>query len=218
MKARHRKFHTGSLDLSLHCCGVPTMPPASGSQSIPQPFRFSQLMGLAATSAQHPRPLPRPPLSALPVSFCFWGVALLHQNSLSRTRIAAAKALKHLCLDWDATYEAGSVSVNLFPKLVSPFLDDSDKQYALVRGHDLPSDSAAMALQINKGSFVTLKPLERGCETLGRAIQDTRINIRDLQDRHHDPSARFIHLQAELEEFTMSKHFLGARNCMGRVQ
>jgi CHAT domain-containing protein len=127
--------------------------------------------------------------------------ALRHGNSSPSIRIAASKAMIFFCSDEKMACDAGNIAVSLFPKLVLPFHNDSDKQYALGRVFDLPSIAAAMALQVHKNPFIALHLLEQGHGALSKSVQDTRVDLRALEIAYPELAKRFTYLQTRLQSF-----------------
>jgi tetratricopeptide (TPR) repeat protein len=120
----------------------------------------------------------------------------LHQiSSPTITRILAGRKALHCCSivpDWQQAYDAANTIMHLIPELTSRLLSNEDKQHILSQITGLASDAAAAALHADKGPSVALKFLEVGRGVLEASIEESRIEIRDLEEKYPELAERFL--------------------------
>ncbi|KAK2609183.1 hypothetical protein QQS21_002265 [Conoideocrella luteorostrata] len=128
----------------------------------------------------------------------------LHQSSTDNfTRIVAGRILLHAYVriqDWQQAYDASSTAVHFTSKLTARSLNASDKQHMLAKVVGLASDAAAAALHAGKGPLNALALLEEGRGILATSLEDMRIEVGDLQDKHPDLAMQFARLREELDQ------------------
>ncbi|KZL67172.1 30S ribosomal protein S17P-like protein [Colletotrichum tofieldiae] len=129
-------------------------------------------------------------------------VALLQSNSPTITRIQAGASILQCCAlvpTWQKAYEAMSIAIPLIPRLATRSLDNYDKQHILGKVVGLASSAAAVALQLNKRPIVALNFLEEGRGVLAASLEEMRIDVLDLRERHPQLADDFVRLRDELE-------------------
>ncbi|VUC25265.1 unnamed protein product [Clonostachys rosea] len=129
--------------------------------------------------------------------------ALQQSNFYIDDRIRAGDrllALYSMTWKWDQAFEASEIVNSLIPRLTSRHLENSDRQHRLRRAVGLASDTAAVAIHANKPPLVALNFLENGRGVLATSLEDIRIDIEELQERHPDLADQFVNLRDELEK------------------
>ncbi|CAG9982047.1 unnamed protein product [Clonostachys byssicola] len=102
--------------------------------------------------------------------------------------------------NWDRAFEASELVNSLIPRLASRHLENADRQHRLRQAVGLASDTAAVAMHANKSPLTALNFLENGRGVLATSLEDMRIDIVELQERHPDMAEQFIDLRDELEK------------------
>ncbi|KAL4864994.1 hypothetical protein BDV12DRAFT_211281 [Aspergillus spectabilis] len=119
--------------------------------------------------------------------------ALRQETALTTTRIKAAR-------DAIRTYETADTAVHLIPRLTLRSLENSDKQHLLGEAVGFASHAAAAALNAQKGAMVALNLLELGRGVLAASVEEVRVDIQDLHDKHPMMAKNFMQLRAILDK------------------
>ncbi|KAI8629554.1 TPR-like protein [Xylariaceae sp. FL1651] len=135
-------------------------------------------------------------------ALAYYQAALNNTSSFTLSRILAGRQLIRNTPDMQQAYKAASLTVSLIPGLSSRSLQNSDRQYALGQVIGLTSDAAAIALQAGQTPLVALGLLEQGRGVLGTSLEEVRVDILDLRDRHSDLAEQFVRLRDELDMAT----------------
>ncbi|CAH0051566.1 unnamed protein product [Clonostachys solani] len=128
--------------------------------------------------------------------------ALRQSNFYIYDRIRAGGrllALYSMTGKWERAFEASELVNSLIPRLTSRHLENADRQHRLRQAVGLASDTAAVAMHANKPPLLALNFLENGRGVLATSLEDMRIDIVELQERHSDLAEQFVGLRDELE-------------------
>ncbi|KAI8648309.1 CHAT domain-containing protein [Fusarium sp. Ph1] len=133
---------------------------------------------------------------------CFHA-ALHHEAAPIRFRINAGKTLLSFM---DVSLEGGrdaylvaETTIQLVPLLSPPSLQTKDKQHLLSAIAGLASDAAAIALLADKGPLAAVRLLETGRGVLASSLQDLRVDISGLEERHPELARSFVTLRDQLD-------------------
>ncbi|PNP86561.1 hypothetical protein FNYG_00263 [Fusarium nygamai] len=96
-------------------------------------------------------------------------------------------------------YLVAEATIQLAPLLSPPSLQSKDKQHLLAEISGLASDAAAIALIAGKGPLSAIRLLETGRGVLASSLQDLRVDISALEDRHPELARSFVTLRNQLD-------------------
>ena len=88
--------------------------------------------------------------------------------------------------------------MSLVPRLTPRSLDTSDKQYLLTDLIGLASDASAIALNATKTSFDAVQAFELGRGLIMKSLNEIRIDIFDLQQKHPQLAEEYVTLRDQL--------------------
>jgi hypothetical protein len=121
------------------------------------------------------------------IEYC---TAALHlPNSHVFDRVLAGRKLLQCyatILDWNKAYGTATVVMKLIPALSSRLVAQDAKQNLLAELAGLSSDMAAVALNAMQAPFVALEFIEYGRNLVTAYLDETRMDISDLQDKYPD--------------------------------
>ncbi|PQE18220.1 TPR domain-containing protein [Rutstroemia sp. NJR-2017a WRK4] len=101
--------------------------------------------------------------------------------------------------DWKQACEAADIAIPLIPRLTSRSIENSDKQYMLSQVVGMACDGAAVALFSGRHPLDALNFIEQGRGVLAASLQELRIDVLDLKEKHPELAERFEDLQQELD-------------------
>ncbi|KAK2593841.1 hypothetical protein QQS21_008456 [Conoideocrella luteorostrata] len=130
-------------------------------------------------------------------------MALLQSSSHSLTRIEGGSKILHLAVkiqDWRQVYNDLSTTIHITSKLIARSLETSDKQYMLGEVAELASRAVAVAFNAAKGLLDALALLEAGRGILATSLQDIRIDVSDLRNKHPSLAEQFVCLRGKLSK------------------
>ncbi|KAI7762750.1 hypothetical protein LZL87_008191 [Fusarium oxysporum] len=96
-------------------------------------------------------------------------------------------------------YLVAEATIQLAPLLSPPSLHTKDKQHLLAEIAGLASDAAAIALLAGKSPLSAIRLLETGRGVLASSLQDLRVDISALENRHPDLARSFVTLRDQLD-------------------
>ena len=97
--------------------------------------------------------------------------------------------------NWLQAHQVAFKTVSLVPLLAPRSLENSDKQDLLTEVVNLASDAAATALNAAKTSFDAIQALELGRGVITGSLNEMRVDMSDLQQKHPQLAKEFIDLQ-----------------------
>ncbi|KAF4961384.1 hypothetical protein FSARC_10200 [Fusarium sarcochroum] len=124
--------------------------------------------------------------------------ALYHQPSPVQSRVTAGRlflSLPGILEDLDQAYTVAKFTVDLVPLLNSPSIQHTDRQALLQQAVAIASDAAAIALMHGEEVTHAVELLETGRNIIASSLQDLRIDLFTLQEKHPDLASRFTHLR-----------------------
>jgi tetratricopeptide (TPR) repeat protein len=125
--------------------------------------------------------------------------ALDQQNSLTLSRIWAARGILQCAAGWQQTSQALKVAVGLVPRLTQRSLRNMDKQHALGQVVGLASDAAAAAIFAGEEPVSALSLLEQGRGVLGASLEEFRTDLGDLRVKNPKLADEFLLLRDRLD-------------------
>ncbi|KAJ8062013.1 hypothetical protein OCU04_009795 [Sclerotinia nivalis] len=128
--------------------------------------------------------------------------ALLQSTSDTMTRLNAYKGILQCCQklsNWKQACEAADIAIPLIPRLTSRSIENSDKQHMLSQIVGMASNSAAVALLSGRDPLDALNFLEQGRGVLATSLEEIRIEILDLKEKHPELAEQFDSLREELD-------------------
>ncbi|KAH7159520.1 CHAT domain-containing protein [Dactylonectria estremocensis] len=133
--------------------------------------------------------------------------SVLHQStSPIASRLMAGREIldcSAIISEWQRGYDAAAVAVKLIPKLISRSSDNPDKHFLLGHVFFLASDTAAVALRLQKEPLVALQILEQGRGVLAASLEEMRTDVLDLQRSYPELARQFDNLRSELTQPVM---------------
>ncbi|KAI0466991.1 CHAT domain-containing protein [Xylaria cf. heliscus] len=104
-------------------------------------------------------------------------------------------------LDWDQAYKTAAAVMKLIPTLSGRLVDENAMQDVLAEMVGLSSDMAAIALNAGQGPFAALNFIEHGRNLVTAHLDETRLDISDLQQRNPDLAAELTQCRAVLDRY-----------------
>ena len=99
----------------------------------------------------------------------------------------------------EEAYEVACTAMQLMSLSAPQFLEHADKQYLVARFAGLAADSAAVALAASKDVFQALHLLELGRGIIAGSINEMRMDVSTLLNRHPQLGQQFVYLRKILD-------------------
>ena len=109
--------------------------------------------------------------------------------------------------NWLQAYQTASKLVSPVPLLTPRSLETSDKQHLLTDLVGLASDAAATALNAARIPFDAIQLLELGRGVITGSLNEMRLDIFELQQKHPQYAKKYIHLRDQFDTPKTSTQF-----------
>ena len=133
-----------------------------------------------------------------------------HLSSSIKHRLDCGKYLfkLHAMMEnWPEAYQAAIQTVSLVAQLTPNSLETSDKQHLLTDYAELASNASAVALNASKNSFDAVQILELGRGLITGSLNEIRMDVSDLQQKHSQLAKEYIALRDQLDISSVSTEF-----------
>ncbi|PQE26664.1 TPR domain-containing protein [Rutstroemia sp. NJR-2017a BBW] len=150
-------------------------------------------------------------ISDLEDAILFAESALAQTISPTINRLHAFRLVLIFCeilSDWKRAYSAAETALPLIPRLTSRSIENSDKQHLLSEVVGIACDGAAVALYTERDPLDALNFLEQGRGVLAASLQELRIDVLDLKEKHPELAEQFEDLRQELDSPITESAFL----------